>query len=266
MTRNDKAALYPKGGRGHGGCMQLGTIARIPIRLHWSWFVGVAVYAAGALFVGGPFAVLTTFVYAVGLFGIVVMHELGHALAARVYGIDTAHITLYPFGGVAAITDMPRSPRQELVIAAAGPAVNLVLAVGFGVLWLLAGPKIFAVLTGINLAMGLFNLIPAYPMDGGRVLRAVIASQRGWDAANRIALRVGTWFAWGFIALGAVALQPSLVLVGGFVLFAISAERRRMAHLRAAGWRPAPAWNSHRSPRAPSSPRRWRINPTYGTS
>jgi len=216
-------------------------LAGIPLYLHWSFLVGAALIALWS----GPSGILLTVAMTVGLFGSVVLHELGHALAARRYGIDTAHITLYPFGGVAAIKDMPRNPGAEFVIALAGPLVNGALFVGLTPLWLMTGWSWLGYLMIINLGMGLFNLIPAFPMDGGRIFRAALASQMGWTRASGIAIRVGRVFAWGFIGLGFFT-SWNLALIGLFLLFALSVEQRRLA---AQTWRgPRPTWRKYSYP------------------
>ena len=216
--------------------VKLTTLFGIPVHLHWSFLallVGFAVWS-------GPSGALFTLTMAFGLFGSVLLHEFGHALAARRYGIRTAHITLFPFGGVAAIQGMPRNPMQELVIAVAGPAVNAAIFVGAGAMWALTGWGWLAWLAGINLVMGLFNLIPAFPMDGGRVFRALLATQLGWVRASTVAIGVGRFFAWAFVGLGAISWSWNLALVGGFLLFALSAEERRLV---GEAWPPRPqAW------------------------
>ena len=187
--------------------MRIATLAGIPLRLHWS-FVGLAgLFALFILWTTGPFESFQLLFLGTVLFGSVVLHELGHALAARVYGIDTAHITLYPFGGIAAITRMPTSPRQELVIALAGPAVNFVIFAAALLLWLPIGGWVLVAVGGLNLLMGVFNLLPAFPMDGGRVLRALLADRWGWVPASRFAMGVGQIFAIGLLGLGVVTLQ-----------------------------------------------------------
>jgi Zn-dependent protease len=216
--------------------VQLTTLFGIPVHLHWSFLAllfGFAVWS-------GPSGALFTLVMAVGLFGSVLLHELGHALAARRFGIRTAHITLFPFGGVAAIQGMTRNPRQELVIAIAGPAVNGVLFFVSGVLWATTGWTWLAWLALMNLTMGLFNLLPAFPMDGGRVFRALLATRLGWVRASTVAIRVGRLFAWAFIGIGLVSWSWNLALIGGFLLVGLSAEERRLV---GAALRPQPrAW------------------------
>jgi len=204
----------------------------IPFRLHWSffglvlWIVGQMVWALGwhpGLVVG-----------LIGAFGLslsVGLHELGHALAARRYGIGTRDITLYPFGGVASIERMPEDPDQELVIALAGPAVNFVLAAVGGWLWLATSSSLAMAFVLTNLVMGVFNLIPAFPMDGGRVLRAILTKWMGFLPASRLSVRIGRVFAWGFLAGGIYWRNPGLLMVGGFLHVALNAEKARLIDL-----------------------------------
>ena len=185
--------------------MHLMHLAGIPIRLHWSFLALFAGFSVYALATGGPTALAATVVVGLALFTSVVLHELGHALAARHYGIGTDNITLYPFGGIAAITGMPKSARQELVIAIAGPAVNGALFLGAALLWGALGWRILLTVAALNLMMGLFNLIPAFPMDGGRIVRSIawkITGKRG--AATRFAAGLGRIFGFIFIGLGLV--------------------------------------------------------------
>jgi len=208
--------------------MRVARITGIPIRLHWSFFVLLAFYGVGALASQGVFGLVETAVMMGGLFTSVVLHELGHALAARGFGIQTAHITLYPFGGIAAIKGMPEDPRQEAVIAVAGPAVNGALFLLFGGLWLAFGGWWLGVMALINAMMGVFNLVPAFPMDGGRIFRALLTPVLGWERASRIALGVGRGFAVLFLVAALWFGQLSLALVGGFLLFATWAEARNV--------------------------------------
>ncbi|MBT3217759.1 MAG: hypothetical protein HN348_01600 [Proteobacteria bacterium] len=208
--------------------MKIAQLAGVPIRLHWSFTSLAAAYGLYALFTSGVGGLIDAVLLAVVLFGSVVLHELGHALAARACGIQTRDITLYPFGGVAAIVRMPERPIHELIIAVAGPLVNFVLFSAFLYAYLVTGIGFLAIIALVNVIMGIFNLIPAFPMDGGRVLRAVLASRLGWYRGSRIAITVGTVFAWGFVIVGIVAWWPSLLLVGGFLHFALAAEKRRL--------------------------------------
>ena len=228
--------------------------------MKWSWRVGSI--AGIALFVHATFLLLLAWValaeyqasrsaaeafngvlFVVAVFGTVVLHELGHALAARRYGIRTRDITLLPIGGVARLEHMPREPRQELVVALAGPAVNVVIAgILYAVLSLTGGiptflddaslsagflERGFAVrLLAVNIWLVLFNLIPAFPMDGGRVLRALLAMRSGeYARATETAARVGRFFALLFGVVGMFVLgNPFLVIIALFVWLGAAAE------------------------------------------
>lgn len=208
--------------------MHVTHLAGIPVRLHWSFLALFAGFALWSLVSGGLAGLATTMVVGVALLVSVVLHELGHALAARGYGIGTDNITLYPFGGIASITGQPKTAREELVIAVAGPAVNAGLFLVFAGLWGAFGGRVLLTVAALNLSMGVFNMIPAFPMDGGRVLRAALSTRMGWFRASDLAMKIGTFFAWVFIVAGVVLVSPSLLLVGGFLHVAIASERRRM--------------------------------------
>ncbi len=212
--------------------MTLFSVRGIPIRLHSSFLVLAAVFVGVELVRSGLTSAAMTLVFGLALFGSVLLHELGHALTARRFGILTRSITLYPFGGVAALAREPTRSSEELWIALAGPAVNGALALTALPLALLGvpGAGLFA---AMNLALGIFNLIPAFPMDGGRVLRAWLSRRKGRFQATEQALNISKWFAWGFLAIGIGTTSLNLLLIGGFLLFAINMERRRMAFFMA---------------------------------
>jgi Zn-dependent protease len=211
---------------------RLGRAAGVDVYLHFTFLLLLGwEFFSRALhgdFVG---AVWQGLIFNVVLFGTIVLHELGHALAARHYGIGTADITLLPIGGVARLLANPGSPKEELVIALAGPAVNVVLAgLIFAVLQFAPGVASLGVLGAllvrwlyINVGLLLFNLIPAFPMDGGRVLRALLAMRIGFTGGTRIAARVGQVLAVGFFFAGLV-WNPMLMLIGVFVWFGAAQE------------------------------------------
>lgn len=220
--------------------MRILTVRDIPIRLHGSFLLLGGALLAWELLRSGPGAALGSAVLGLLLFGSVLLHELGHALAGRGFGIATRDITLYPFGGVARMQMGALRPLPELVVALAGPAVNLVLVV-LGLLLDQAGLPLARELALINLGLGLFNLLPAYPMDGGRVLRAALSLRTDPLEATGQALRLSRWFAWAFIGAAPLLGAWSLALVGAFLLFSIGAEQRRLLHerrLRMAGGLP----------------------------
>ncbi|MBK7641577.1 MAG: site-2 protease family protein [Planctomycetes bacterium] len=221
------------------GSIKIGSILGITLRLHILLLV-----LFGVLIVGGQ----DPLIYAI-LFGCVLLHELGHSLVALAFGIRVVDITLWPLGGMARMSRIPESTLIEGLIALAGPAVNFLLA-GLGHLaggvW--GGPFAF-----VNLLMGLFNLLPAFPMDGGRLLRALLGSNGRWLLATERAVRIGRWFAVLLCVAGVTGFGPwlapnlALPLVGIFVWYSGSQE---LAAVRA------------RHADRPSSP----VSPTAGFS
>lgn len=200
----------------------------IPVRLH------PTILLSAALLIG-HFGALGLFIFVV-LFASIATHELGHALVARRFGIATRSIHLHMLGGTAMLAESPRRPRDELWIAAAGPAVSLTLALGFAVLagvvhggLGLGGGQLLGSALGINLMLGLFNLVPALPMDGGRMLRAFLALRMPRPRATRIAGKVSRVFGVLFILGGLLRGQPSLALIGIALFFLIGLEERAAA-------------------------------------
>ena len=218
----------------------IGTIAGTAIRVHITFllflgFLFVASYAAD-----GPQAAMTMLVFLLLLFACVVAHEFGHIFTARAFGVSTPDVVLLPIGGVARLERIPEEPRQEFLIAIAGPLVNVAIAFG---LVLLAGARLsagdlFAMesstvslvdrLAAVNLFLAVFNMIPAFPMDGGRVLRALLATRLGFVRATEIAAAIGQGvaFALGFIGL---FYNPMLIFIAIFVYLAAPAEAHVVA-------------------------------------
>ena len=165
---------------------KIGSVTGIPIYVH-STFVLILLWVVWRSEGEGLFGTLTSLAFILTLFTCVVLHELGHALTACLYGIKPSDITLLPIGGVARLEKMPEEPRQDFWVAVAGPAVNVVIALMLFVVLLIEGeyqPTTSMSITAgsflerimaINLVLVLFNMLPAFPMDGGRVLRAVLA-------------------------------------------------------------------------------------------
>jgi len=186
---------------------------------------------------GGMPAAIENVLFVLALFACVIAHEYGHALMARRYGIRTPDITLLPIGGMARLERMPEKPAQEIAVALAGPAVNVVI---WAVLMLVLGGRMAPVddmiatgggwqaflsrLAGVNLFLVLFNLLPAFPMDGGRVLRAALATRMSRVRATEIAAGAGRALAFGMGFLGLMSGNPVLLLIGVFIFIAAGAE------------------------------------------
>jgi Zn-dependent protease/predicted transcriptional regulator len=224
---------------------KIGRFAGIDVFMHATFLLLVGWIALSAwLQMGTAAAVLSNVAFILALFGCVVLHEFGHALTARRYGIPTRDITLLPIGGVARLERMPDQPIQELWVALAGPAVNVVIAtvlfialsissnlVPLDDLTVVSGSFVERLLV-VNLFLVGFNLIPAFPMDGGRVLRALLAMRLEYTRATQVAASVGQGlaFAFGFIGLFA---NPMLVFIALFVWIG-AAQESRMVQMRSA--------------------------------
>lgn len=222
--------------------LRLGRVFGIDLYLHWTFLLLLGLIFLFQLGGDEGLAGATgSLLFLIALFTCVVLHELGHALMARRFGVPTLDITLLPIGGVARLVKIPEKPSEELLVALAGPAVNVVIAViisaflffygGFALLLdvspasLLGAPfllKLFAV----NVALVVFNLVPAFPMDGGRVLRALLAYHLDYVQSTWIAARVGQGIALLFGLLGILAGGWQLVFIALFVYFAAQAEAR----------------------------------------
>lgn len=183
---------------------------------------------------------LASAVFLAIIFAFVVFHELGHSLVAIGHGLRVRSITLLPIGGVASIEDMPEEPWTEIKIALAGPAVNLAFAAILYPMALLYPSGLLRGMLTVNLLLAMFNLLPGFPMDGGRVLRAALALRKGMTEGTRIAARVGRWTALGIGLLGVLTGRTGLVLIAIFIYFAGKQEelfvRWRRAQREAAAW------------------------------
>lgn len=214
----------------------LGRIAGTEVRVHLTFFLLIAWFAISAGARGGQSAALEAVVFILAVFACVLAHEFGHVLVARRFGIGTRDITLLPIGGVASIERMPDKPGQELLIALAGPAVNVVIAL---LLFTVFGAQLdtermaaaieeqrsdlVTRLALVNVMLVVFNLIPAFPMDGGRVLRALLSYRLDRARATRIAASIGQAAAFGLGFLGLFG-NPLLLFIALFVFIAAAQE------------------------------------------
>jgi len=227
---------------------KIGSIRGIDVYVHWTFWMLVAIYALTEISRNGLAAGVETALFISAVFACVLAHEFGHAVAAAYYGIKTTDITLMMVGGVARLASLPQRPVQELVIAVAGPAVNVVIgavlfvAIAFATL-LFPEPSGFGLTAMLftqhlliaNIVLVVFNMLPAFPMDGGRVLRSLLAMRQGNLRATEIAAKVGRWMAVIF-AIAAIALwELPLLLVAGFVYVAGTAELMQVRLRSAAG-------------------------------
>jgi Zn-dependent protease/CBS domain-containing protein len=215
--------------------LTLGSVAGTAIRIHATFLLFLVWIWAAYYRQGGAETAWQGVIFVVLLFLCVLLHELGHVFAARRYGVKTSDITLWPFGGIARLERIPEKPLEELAIAVAGPAVNVVIAtVLIVVLGAAVDPQhlaqiddprvgMVAKLAGANIFLVLFNMIPAFPMDGGRVLRALLAIKLGFARATEIAASIGQGLA---VALGLIGIftNPMLVIIAIFVFLAASGE------------------------------------------
>jgi Zn-dependent protease len=232
---------------------RIGSAFGIGLYVHWSFLLLPAIVGWYKLSHDGLDAAMVSVVAVFALLGCVMLHELGHSLMARVYGVNTRDITMYPIGGIARLERMPERPIEELFIAIAGPLVNVVISLVFFGGMLLAGTfermsdvrsggfvdKLVSELFLMNVALVIFNMLPAFPMDGGRVLRAVLAMWIDRIRATQVAVLVASVFAVLFVGLAIFGQQPLIGLIGVLVLFL---GRQELAMLRyRQGVRPAAA-------------------------
>ncbi|HTT47631.1 MAG TPA: site-2 protease family protein [Pseudolabrys sp.] len=224
--------------------LNIGKVFGTVVRIHLTFLLFLAWIFAASYSQGGGATALNSVVFMVLLFLCVLLHEFGHILTARAFGVPTPYVTLLPIGGVAQLERIPEEPGQEFLIAIAGPLVNVAITL---LLVFIGGASLnsnaaagldntqFSLidrLAVVNLFLAVFNMIPAFPMDGGRVLRALLASRMGYVRATEVAAAIGQFvaFALGFIGL---MYNPILIFIAIFVYLAASSEAHMVA-LRAA--------------------------------
>lgn len=220
--------------------LNIGTVAGTVVRVHLTFLLFLAWIFAASYAQSGGAAAWDSVAFMVLLFLCVLLHEFGHIFTARAFGVTTPYVTLLPIGGVAQLDRIPEEPGQEFLIAIAGPLVNV--AITF-LLVAFAGANLHANAAGaidntqipmldrlaaVNLFIAVFNMIPAFPMDGGRVLRAALASRLGYVRATGIAAAIGQFvaFALGFFGL---LFNPILIFIAIFVYLAAASEAHMVA-------------------------------------
>jgi stage IV sporulation protein FB len=220
--------------------LNIGTIAGTAVRVHVTFLLFLGWIFAASWAAGGAAEAWSGLVFMLLLFACVVAHEFGHIFTARAFGVSTPDVTLLPIGGVARLERIPEAPHEEFLIAIAGPLVNVAIAIvllaiaggqfNAGSLAAVENPQVSLIdkLAAVNLFLAVFNMIPAFPMDGGRVLRALLATRLGFVRATEIAAMIGqaTAFALGFIGL---FYNPMLIFIAIFVYLAAAGEAHSVA-------------------------------------
>lgn len=228
----------------------IGVFKGTAVRIHVTLLLFLAWIGFAAYQRGGAEAAGQSVLFISAIFACVVLHEFGHILTARQFGIVSPEVTLLPIGGVADMNRMPDKPYQELLIAFAGPMVNIVIAIA---LFAISGafniddaanisdPSVSLIerLAATNIFLAVFNLIPAFPMDGGRVLRAALAMWLGQAKATRVAAQIGQGFAFLLGFVGLTSGHPMLVLIAFFVFMAAGGEAQMTSMAEAARGLPA---------------------------
>lgn len=219
--------------------LYIGKVSGIKIFIHWTFALLIAWIVYNDLKAGlGANDILWSIAFVLSIFGCVTLHELGHSLTAQRYHIKTKDITLLPIGGVASLESIPEKPKEELLVALAGPLVNVVIALlllpfvhwpettdALQGLNKVGGANFLISLLSVNLTLAVFNMIPAFPMDGGRVLRALLSYKMTRVKATRIAAGIGQALAVGFVILGFYG-NPFLVFIGIFIFLGAQGESK----------------------------------------
>jgi len=230
------------------GSFQFATVGGIPVKVHWSFGLLLIYIAVDTSRTTGfkPLTILISIGFMLSVFFCVILHEFCHAFMARKFGVRTHDITMTPIGGIARLERMPDGKGQEFWVAIAGPMVNFVIVgliwLGFilisGInlplfsssLWTLENqaPSYFLILLMANGYLGVFNLLPAFPMDGGRMLRSLLSLKLPREKATQIASITGQILASGLFILGLMRAQPTLALIGVFIFFAARQENQML--------------------------------------
>ena len=244
MSRATDAPDRPAAPTRHGSSFLIARIAGIDLRVHFTFLILVALFGAAAPD-PGVVSALVSVGWLLAIFACVVIHEFAHSVMARSRGVEVHEILLLPLGGISKLERLPENPADEFAIAIVGPLASLGLAGGAAAVCIATGRSLipidliagawFAKLAWLNLILAAFNLLPAFPLDGGRVFRAQLERTHDLESATRIATRVGHFFALLLVAIG-VFFDVWLILIGLFVYFGASAEQAgTITHLRLRG-------------------------------
>ena len=219
------------------GSIYLGKYAKVKVFVHWTFFILIIYILFLGISLGQQASAIGWHIlFILSVFLCIILHEFGHVITGQKLGYKTKDIIILPIGGISRFEKLPDSPKEEFLISISGPLVNLVIAIllymispfslsNFPSLDLteLNRANFLFLLFEVNLLLGIFNLVPAFPMDGGRVFRALLSLFISKIKATEIASAVGTVFAIGFILLG-IFFNPFLVLIGLFIIFSASNE------------------------------------------
>jgi Zn-dependent protease len=228
--------------------LHIGTFGGIPLKLHWTFsLIFVFVFFVGIKNNRDFAEIGIIFLYVLVLFLCVVLHEYGHALMAKRFNVKTIDIILSPIGGLARLERLPSRPIHEFYVAIAGPLVNICIAILLGTILIIFSKPLFpdlngsisridnwgsylSIILGMNVVLFLFNLIPAFPMDGGRILRSLLSIKLGKKRSTNIASYIGYAIAAGFIIYGSLHSYYSLAIIGVFVMLMARSEKKSAKH------------------------------------
>jgi len=221
--------------------ISLGKVFGIPISIHWTFWILVFWIVITGVSKGESSNELVWYVlFIFAVFACIGLHELGHALTAKRYGIETKKITFLPIGGLASLSKLPKEPNKELMVTIMGPMVNVFIAFALGIYLSVTGQlnyfaenadqynsidgsNFLMVLFFTNIALFVFNMVPAFPMDGGRILRALLSMRMGQVRATKIAVQIGQIFAILFVFLG-LYTNPFLIIIAIFIIISARSE------------------------------------------
>lgn len=212
-----------------------GSFLKVPVYLHWSFLYIVLITGVSSYVAGGVSATITQLEIILAVYACVFLHEFGHILTSRYYGIGCESVTLSVLGGLARLDSVPRGKIEEFNISIAGPLVNAALIAIFYFLGILTElsfgyrPTFFNVMIMVNTYIFVFNMLPAYPMDGGRILRSLLSMKMDFLKATRISMYVANVFLVGFLVAGFYLHMPMLIVIAIFLFFGARVEYKNLS-------------------------------------